>query len=179
MFRLSFSNAWPLSAGFLVLGALFVGMKKDLAKRMSDMTGYTRKEKLFTVLASIAPYPFMIATLWTPLTRMLPFLYLGLLIYTFGMVLFIASLRIIVKTPPDEPFRTGPYRFTRNPLYVSATIVFFGICLATANIVLVAYLIVAILLQHLMILAEERICKEKYGVNFEKYLESVPRYLFM
>jgi len=178
IFKLSVWNAWPLSLLFAVLGIFFMGTKKDIAKRMSDMTGYTRKERVFTILASIAPYPFMIATVWTPFTKTLPLLYLGILLYIFGIVAFVVSLKVIIETPRDDLFREGPYRFTRNPLYVSATIVFLGICLATANIMLVAYLFIASLFQHLMILAEERICKDKYGVTFENYSKRVPRYLF-
>jgi len=78
MFELSIWNAWPLSAAFFVVGMFFMGMRKEIAKRMSDMTGYSRKEKLFTILASIAPYPFMIATIWTPFTKSLALLCLGM-----------------------------------------------------------------------------------------------------
>jgi len=154
-------------------------MKKDMAKRMSNMTGYNTKEKFLTVVASIAPYPFMIATVWTSFTTVLPLLYFGIILYVFGMASFAMSLKTILETPYDEPFRTGPYRYTRNPLYVAATIVFVGICFATANIVLAVYLAIAVLPQHFMILAEERISREKYGMAFESYMKRVPRYLFV
>jgi protein-S-isoprenylcysteine O-methyltransferase Ste14 len=36
---------------------------------MSDMTGYTAREKFFTISASLAPYPFVIATIWVPLKK--------------------------------------------------------------------------------------------------------------
>jgi len=179
MLELSIWNAWILSLPFFALGVIFMGTKKDIAKRMSDMTGYTQKEKIFTVLASIAPYPFMIATIWTPFTTMFPLLYLGFVLYILGIASFIASLKIIIETPHNELFLIGPYRVTRNPIYVSATTVFLGICMVTANIKLVAYLIMATLLQHFMILAEERICREKFGLDFENYLKRVPRYFFI
>jgi protein-S-isoprenylcysteine O-methyltransferase Ste14 len=178
-FQLGIWNAWLLSLPFLILVMLMVGLKKDIVKRMSDMTGYTAREKFFTVSASISPYPFMIATIWVPLISIPLLLCFGVLIYIFGMALCAASLKVIIKTPPDEPFAAGPYRFSRNPMYVSSTIVFMGICIATANLVLSGYLAIAVLLQHFMILAEERICKEKYGCAFEGYLGKVPRYLFI
>lgn len=171
-------NAWLLSLLFMVvpLFALAVfgraGKKKEIAKRMSDMTGFTLKEKIFTVLASAAPYPFMLATVWTPFTATRPLLYVGLL-------LFGASLKAIFETPPDQPFSAGPYRISRNPVYVGAMLVFAGICAATANVVLAGYLAVAAWLQHFMILAEERMCREKYGKFFDDYLKKTPRYFFM
>lgn len=179
MFELSVWNTWILSLPFFALGVLFLGMKKDIAKRMSDMTGYTKKEKIFTILASISPYPFLITTIWTPFTTILPLLFLGIVLYILGMASFIASLKTIIETPQDELFLAGTYRFTRNPIYVSTTTVFLGICFATANIMLVAYLVIASLVQHFMILTEERICREKFGLDFEKYLKRVPRYLFI
>ncbi|MEN6317687.1 MAG: methyltransferase [Syntrophaceae bacterium] len=179
MYKLSIWNAWLLSLPFFVLGVFFMGMKKDIAGRMSDMTGYSAREKFLTVVASLAPYPFMLATVWTPFTAMLPLVYLGVSLYIVGMALFAVSLRVIIQTPHGEPFSAGPYRLTRNPLYVAATIVFAGICFATANIVLSGYLVIAVLLQHFMILAEELACREKYGVAYESYLKRVPRYLFV
>lgn len=177
--RSGLGNAWLLALPFLLVAFAMVGVNKPLAQRLSDMTGYTVKEKLVTVFASCAPYPFMIATIWIPLTPVLPLLGLGLLSCFLGMVFFAASVRVIKKTPPEMPFTAGPYRFSRNPLYVSATLVFIGICLATANLILAVYLAVALVLQHFMILAEERICREKYGMAFENYRKRAPRYLFL
>lgn len=176
-FELGIYNAWLLSLPFFVFAGIGMGARKDIAKRMSDMTGYTTKEKFFTVSASVAPYPFMLATVWTPFTAALPLLYLGLLLYFSGMALFVLSLKTIIETPHDQPFNSGPYRISRNPLYVAATMIFTGICAATANIVLFCCLAVAVWLQHFMILAEERICSEKYGKAFEGYMKKVPRYL--
>lgn len=175
--RLSIWNAWLLSLPFFLIGAFLMGMKKDIAKRMSDMTGYSAREKFFTVGASIVPYPFMLAAVWTPFTAKLPLLCIGVALYLLGIALFAASLKVIIQTPYDLPFSIGPYRFSRNPMYVAATIVFMGICVATANIVLAVYLALAVLPQHFMILAEERICRQKYGTAFENYMKRVPRYL--
>jgi protein-S-isoprenylcysteine O-methyltransferase Ste14 len=179
MFKLSIWNAWLLSLPFFAFGVFFMGLKKDVAKRMADMTGYSVREKVFTVTASIAPYLFMIATVWTPFVDRPLMVGIGISFYIIGMVLFAASLRVIVQTPQDKPFSSGPYRFSRNPLYVAATMVFMGICLSTSNGILFLYLAITIFPQHFMILAEERICREKYGPTFENYLKRVPRYLFL
>lgn len=176
-FELGIWNAWLMSAPFLALIICMVGRKKDVIGRMSDMTGYKTLEKLVAISASFSPYPLMIATLWTPFTSNPALFFFGLLIYTVGMALCAASVKVIIETPPDEPFTTGPYRFSRNPMYVSATAVFAGTCIATANPVLTGYLVLVVLLQHFMILAEERVCRSKYGESFERYLGRVPRYL--
>jgi len=176
-FEPGFGNGWLLCLPLLAQMVYVVTAKKEVARRMSDMTGYTAKEKLFTVSASIAPYPFMLATAWTPFTSFLPLLWIGLLMYVFGTVLFFLTLKVIVGAEPGKLFLDGPYRVSRNPLYVAATAVFLGICTATANILLFVYLVLSVLLQHWMILAEERMCKQRFPASYERYMKEVPRYL--
>ena len=124
-----------------------------------------------------ATLPFMLATAWTPFTSLLPLLWVGLLVYAFGIGMLFKALKAIVETEPDGLFLSGPYRVSRNPLYVAATAVFLGICAATANILLLLYLVSSVLLQHWMILAEERMCKQRFRSSYETYMKDVPRYL--
>ncbi|HEX2966565.1 MAG TPA: hypothetical protein VHO84_12315 [Syntrophorhabdaceae bacterium] len=56
MFKLSLWNAWLLSVPFVVLAFLIMGTKKGIARRMSDMTGYSGKETFSTIAASLARY---------------------------------------------------------------------------------------------------------------------------
>src|SRR5512138_2165679 len=107
MFRSSLWNAWLLSVPFVVLGFLFMGTKRDIAQRMSDMTGYNPREKSFTIAASLAPYPFIVATIWASFTPVVTLLVTGLFTYLVGMVLFAFTLRTITRTRHDEPFRVG------------------------------------------------------------------------
>jgi protein-S-isoprenylcysteine O-methyltransferase Ste14 len=135
----------------LVSGGLVAAIRKDVAKRMSDMTGYTAKEKLFTVAASLTPYLFALWTLWTPFTKSKTLLACGIPVYLTGMAAFLATIYVV----------------------------FLGVCLATANAVLSGILVLLLVLQHFMILAEERACRNKYGVPYAQYAERVPRYLAM
>jgi protein-S-isoprenylcysteine O-methyltransferase Ste14 len=177
VFQLGVMNAWMLCIPFL-LPAFFIGaMRKDIAKRMSDMTGYDIKEKFFTISASLAPYPFMAVTAWTPFTTLKPFFCAGIILYCIGIAGFYSTIFVFANTPPNKPLSTGVYRFSRNPMYISSTLIFFSICLATANLLLLSYLIMLSVLQHFMILAEERACMEKYGMVYHEYTRNVPRYL--
>jgi len=176
-FHLGFMNAWWLILPLLLTAAYICTAKKELARRMSDMTGYNARERFFTVSASLAPYPFMIATVWTPFTALKSALYPGLVLYTIGAALFFTTVRVFVTTPPGRPFFGGPYRISRNPFYVAATLMFLGICVVTMNMILLAWLLMMCVPQHFMILAEERMCREKFGADFERYMAKVPRYL--
>ncbi len=177
IFQIGITNAWILCVPFLV-PAFFIGAwRKDIAKRMSDMTGYASKEMLVTIAASLAPYPFIITTVWTPFTSLKLLCFAGVVIYCIGIVAFYATIFVFAATPPDKPLSAGVYRISRNPMYVSAAFVFFGICTVTANFLLLACFVVILVLQHSMILAEERVCRLKYGASYQEYFEKVPRYL--
>jgi protein-S-isoprenylcysteine O-methyltransferase Ste14 len=177
IFQISITNVWILCVPFLVPAFLIGALRKDIAKRMSDMTGYDAKERFLTIAASLAPYPLMITTVWTPFTSLKPLLFAGLIAYCIGIGAFYAAIYVFATTQPDKPLSGGVYRISRNPMYVSASFVFFGICMVTANLLLFAYLVMLVVLQHFMILAEERICRLKYGTGYQKYIEDVPRYL--
>ena len=56
-FHPGFMNAWLLILPLLLTTAYICTAKEELARRMSDMTGYNAGERFFTVSASLAPYP--------------------------------------------------------------------------------------------------------------------------
>lgn len=169
-------NAWWMCLPFLLVGMLVSTLRTDVARRMADMTGYTRTERLFTIGASLVPYPFMALCIFTPFTANTFLLVAGGVIYTVGMVIFASTTLIFLNTPSGQPLLTGPYRFSRNPLYVSASLVFLGITLATSHVLLIVLLVFMVFLQHFMILAEERSCMERFGATYREYMQRVPRY---
>ena len=177
--KLSFGllNAWLLCVPLILLSIFIAIFRKGVAKRMSNMTGYDVRQKFFTVAASLAPYPFMVLTFWTPFTPTIPQLVSGIAIYTIGVAALFITTYTFANAATNQLIVKGPYRLSRNPLYVSAALVFVGICLVTANPILFAIVIVLLLLQHFMILAEEHICQMKYGTRYVEYSKTVPRYL--
>jgi protein-S-isoprenylcysteine O-methyltransferase Ste14 len=176
-FALGFWNAWLLCVPWVIMGGVVAVLRKDVARRMSDMTGYSAKEKLVTVAASFAPYPFMAVAVWTPLSSIGGLLILGLVLWVMGTAAFFSTVYVFANAPLDQPLQVGLYRVSRNPLYISAACVFLGICLATSSLVLFGIFIVLLVLQHFMVLAEERACTRKYGEPYVAYARKVPRYL--
>lgn len=174
---LGFWNAWLLLSPMILCGGILTAPRKDVAKRLSDMTGYTREEKLFTVVASLLPYPLMGVAVFTPLASSGALLILGGLLSVVGSVGFLSTLLIFIKTPAHQVLQRGPYCLSRNPLYVSAALVFLGTCLATSSLVLTGIVVALLVFQHFMILAEERVCEGRYGAAYVVYAQRTPRYL--
>ncbi len=83
---------------------------------------------------------------------------------------------------PDEPssaiVKTGPYRFTRNPLYVSLSTLQLGIGLWTNNLWVVLMLIpVGIVMTTQVIRREEAYLERAFGEDYLKYKASVRRWI--
>jgi len=73
---------------------------------------------------------------------------------------------------------TGPFRFSRNPLYVALTLAYVALALlADALWVLVLLLPVLLVLHYGVIRREERYLEAKFGEAYRQYRSRVRRYL--
>jgi len=172
-------NAWFFSLPMVVIFAYVSVFHRDTVKRMADMTGYARKEKAVAVLASLAPYPFMILTVFTPLSSNKAALFVGSVLYATGLMGFVSAVIGYTTTHPGELSTRGIYKISRNPMYVSALLMFTSIVIMTLNVLLAVLLPVIIILHHKMIQAEENACARQFGKTYERYREHTPRYLFL
>jgi protein-S-isoprenylcysteine O-methyltransferase Ste14 len=111
---------------------------------------------------------------------------LGLAVLVAGLGLILAARRHFVRTgqspipwkPTPELIFQGPYRFTRNPMYVGATLVQAGFGVAVNNFWISVYALPALLIVHFIaVLPEERYLSDKFGHGYRDYLGRVRRYL--
>ena len=71
----------------------------------------------------------------------------------------------------------GPYRFTRNPMYVGLTLFEIGLGLVLNNAWISALALPALATVHFMaVLPEERYLSGKFGDSYRDYLGRVRRY---
>ena len=79
--------------------------------------------------------------------------------------------------PAEEGLRQmGPYRFSRNPMYLAYFLFFAGCVLLTASGPLAAALACFQGSAHWIILAEERWCLKNFGESYRQYMRRVHRY---
>jgi protein-S-isoprenylcysteine O-methyltransferase Ste14 len=83
---------------------------------------------------------------------------------------------------PDRPssalVRTGPYRFTRNPMYVSLTIVYVGVAVVNESLwsLLLLPLVVAFI-RIKVIGREEAYMERRFGAEYLRFKNEVRRWL--
>lgn len=100
----------------------------------------------------------------------------GLFLLILSLVMYGVSIVQFAKPDSAGLNTSGLYSFSRNPMYVAFFFYFLGGCMLTRSWLLFAILIVFQVSVHYMILAEERWCKEKFGVPYEDYMQKVRRY---
>ena len=104
-------------------------------------------------------------------------LYVGLTVYTLGVLLFALSTISFAKPNIDGFNQNGLYRISRNPMYVAYFIYFLGCVFLTQSIVLFVLLCVFQLSAHWIILSEERWCRNSFGEKYVRYSQKVRRYI--
>ena len=89
-----------------------------------------------------------------------------------------ARTAIIPHRPASRLVRHGPYRFTRNPMYVALTALYVGLALLF-NVAwpLVVLPVVLWLLWHVVIRHEERYLLFAFGGDYAAFTREVRRWL--
>ena len=73
---------------------------------------------------------------------------------------------------------SGPYRLSRNPMYVGLALLLCGLLFYLGNLLLVIFIPVFIALANkLFILREEQVLEDKFGSEYRQYKDTVRRWL--
>lgn len=170
-------NGWILLAfEFLIEGGLLRVFPKDVVSRLFDRSGWSTKQRIFTILGKVFSLACLLLIVLTPLQINSGLFIVGIVLYVIGLVGLVVAMLNYKDTPLDQPVSKGVYMFSRHPQIVAVTIVFVGICLAIGSWLALFTLLMSRGLQHFGILAEEEICLKRYGESYRAYMENVPRY---
>jgi len=111
---------------------------------------------------------------------------LGIALFTAGAWLGIWGERTMKKAGTNvNPLRpatalvtSGPFRFSRNPLYLAMVLLYLGLALAVNSLwPLVLLIPLLVVLHYGVILREERYLESKFGDAYRDYRAAVRRWL--
>jgi protein-S-isoprenylcysteine O-methyltransferase Ste14 len=136
------------------------------------------------VVAFAVPIGIGIST--QPTVRYVPFaatiLALGTLLLLWCVREFYVSGRgtLAPWSPPRRLVTTGPYRWSRNPMYIGVVTILLGWCVLWDSRTLVNYtLVVAALVCLRVLVVEEPWAARSFGAEWHAYRARVPRWIGM
>jgi protein-S-isoprenylcysteine O-methyltransferase Ste14 len=110
----------------------------------------------------------------------------GLLFIVLGFALAIRAFQMFRRAGthvvPGEPatalVTAGPYRFTRNPIYIGFVLVYFGLSIVLTSMwVLLLLIPTLVILQRGVVKREEAYLERKFGDAYRAYKARVPRWV--
>ncbi|MGH9891800.1 MAG: methyltransferase family protein [bacterium] len=103
----------------------------------------------------------------------------GVLLAIWGRgVMERAGTNVNPTLPTTALVATGPFRFSRNPLYVALTLLYIGLALLTNALWVLVLIVPVLLVMHYgVVRREERYLEAKFGDAYRAYRSSVRRYL--
>jgi protein-S-isoprenylcysteine O-methyltransferase Ste14 len=102
----------------------------------------------------------------------------GLFLLLWSLISFRQSFRIGIDTDhADKLIVDGVFAFSRDPIYVTFTMILIGEFLIFPYWISLIYLVAAAGLMHRQVLREEDYLKRHYGEAYEQYCHRVRRYL--
>lgn len=172
-------------------------MKNDTT---SDLGVHTHEMKKDAPGVIVFPPALLIGTMllglllgkfrpWSIYSASAPILWIRVVAGVFGILgvaLMVWGRTTMVRAgtnvPPHKPtlaiVTTGPFRFTRNPLYVGGTLIYVGLTVALGSVWLMGLFVPMIfLLRWGIILREERYLAEKFGDVYLTYKATVRRWI--
>lgn len=78
---------------------------------------------------------------------------------------------------PSELVTTGPFAYSRNPMYVAWTALYVGIAFIVNTVWLFLLLPFVMVATHIIVRREERSLESKFGDDYREYKNEVRRYL--
>lgn len=105
----------------------------------------------------------------------------GLALDVSGLIAFHRAKTTLNPRSPERStsiVRSGPYRFTRNPMYLGLALMLLGLCAYLANpATVVAVAVFIAYITRFQIIPEERLLHAKFGESYAQYKRSVRRWL--
>ena len=123
------------------------------------------------------PLPFLPGTLAVPLGASL--VVVAIALFSYSVAKFrAAGTPVPARKPTTVIVRTGPYRFSRNPIYLAFSLLQLGIAIWVNSLWLLATLVGAVALIHYVVIRrEEQYLERRFGAQYLDYKASVRRWL--
>jgi protein-S-isoprenylcysteine O-methyltransferase Ste14 len=177
-FRIGIGNAWLFMIVYPLQWLAVLLLPKHIAERTSNAPEIVRN-RTDRIMAFLTQGLWVGATLYSifvPLRIGTPWFWAGLALFIAGLALLVPASISAAGTPPDRPFTSGIYRFSRHPMYLSMILVYLAVSTAAASWLFLLITVATFFLQRYQMLMEEAYCRERFGRVYHDYMAGTARW---
>jgi protein-S-isoprenylcysteine O-methyltransferase Ste14 len=133
------------------------------------------------ILSVLLNFTFPVLAFLSP-----PFTYFGFLIIGFGLIMVLWSRSLFLKNSttlqvyetPTSLVTSGPFRLSRNPIYLGMASILVGVALLMGTLVSLAFPVLFVtLIKFFIIPGEERMLEKIFGEPYRGYKKKVRRWI--
>ena len=175
--QIGWLNGWVYVVALILTdGILFLIFGKEKVDQLFDRSGWKKWQVAVTVFGKLIGLAVVLLIIFSPLKLDQPVFWIGNLVSVLGVAGLAKALLDFRKTPAGKPSTTGIYKITRHPQIMASNLVLLGGTIATGSWLALLLLLAARVFLHTNLVAEEEICLEYYGEDYQVYLDRVKRY---
>ena len=178
-FKIGIWNAWIFMSVFIIQMLSIMLADKRIRER-SHVPIEVRRNKLERYTGIVGNIIWLLAmgySVFLPLQPGTLWFYGGLSVFIIGLILMATATFSYIITPADQLIKKGVYQFSRHPMYLAIFFICLGSGIAAASWLFIFFSFILAFCFHQEALLEERYCLEKYGSDYQDYMNRVPRWL--
>ncbi len=139
------------------------------------MTGKTKEYAAYILhILTFIAYFFLLFVLDIP--QNLNFLqYIGIVFFILGIALLILSLRSLLRNKSGDLITTGVFSLVRHPMYLGGMVLFLAMGCFLPHWIMVLLVSINLILIYRFMLDGDRSNVDKFGEEYQMYMERVPR----
>jgi len=178
-FEIGLCNGWLFMIVFLLQWLAVLLVPRPIVERTGHPVDLSqdRRGKLLDKITEIFWIGATLYSVFLPLRAGTAWFYGGLAIFVFGLAILIFATFRVARTPAEEPFTGGIYRFSRHPIYLSMIFIYMAVSVAAVSWLFLVITIATFFLQRFQAIQEEHYCLEKFGSAYLEYMRRTPRWL--
>jgi protein-S-isoprenylcysteine O-methyltransferase Ste14 len=177
-FRPGIGNAWLFMIIYPLQWLAVLLLPGRIAERTSHAPEIiqTRQDRVMSFLTQGVWIGATLYSIFIPLHVGTPWFWSGLALFLVGLAILVLASVSVARTPANEPFSSGIYRFSRHPMYLSMILVYLGVSVASVSWVFLFITAGTVFLQRYQMLKEETHCRECFGQAYLAYMALTARW---
>ena len=176
-FELGLWNAWIFLVPPVLTFPIYFHLFKVKGVQLPSDVSLSKTKRAFCVFSKLIFFLALPYSFFLPLKLGTIWFYVGFPIAMIGLVTNWIVLLNWAQTRAGRPVTRGLYRFSRHPMYVSASLLLLGVSIASVSWIFLLFTIIIVIGGVVFIESEEQGCIEHYGDAYREYMKRTPRWI--